>query len=391
MDCKGEQMRIPAAFMRGGTSKALIFKEEDLPVAFSERKAIFLSALGSPDPYGRQLDGMGGGISSLSKVCVIGPATHPASDIDYTFYQVGIRDQVVDVTGNCGNMSSAVGPFAVDEGMVSASDDGYVTVRIHNTNTGKLIHSTFPVRNGLATVAGETTIIGVNNKGAAIRLDFLEPGGTIGRGVLPTKAAIDLLELRDGRTFRVSIVDSANACVFIAAGDIGLSALEAPDKLATQSGHLALLEEIRRAASVAMGLATTIAEAGEAKAIPKIAIIGSPGAYRSLDGQQVSANDYAVAVRMLSMEVPHKAIPLTGALCVATAARLKGSVVEQLANSVGEFVKIGTPSGIIEVDTDVVNVGDAEPVVKRATVWRTARRLMDGYVYVNNSFEEIMK
>lgn len=378
----GDQLAIPAAFMRGGTSKALVFKEEDLPADTAEREAVFLAAMGSPDAYGRQLDGMGGGISSLSKVCVVGPSTHPEADVDYSFYQIGIRDRTVDTTGNCGNMSSAIGPYAADERIVSVAPDGLVTVRIHNTNTGKLINSTFFMRGGCAAVNGETSIIGIDHCGAGIRLDFLEPGGTKGRGVLPARAPLSELTLADGQRVNASIVDSANACVFVEAEELGLTALESPEELGADSNLMSILEELRCAASVAMGLSATVEEAKTYPAIPKIAIIGRPGHYASLDGKQIVKDDYDVAVRMLSMELPHKAIPLTGALCVATAARLPGTVVHNIARSTGNIIKIGTPSGILEVDAEVSTEGNGTALVKRATVWRTARRLMDGYVLV---------
>lgn len=385
----GDQTGIPVAFMRGGTSKAMVFKEENLPAETAAKEAIFLAAMGSPDSYGRQLDGMGGGISSLSKVCIVGPPTHPDADIDYTFYQVGIRDRKVDRSGNCGNMSSAIGPFAADEKIVSVPANGEVTVRIHNTNTGKLIKSTFQMRDGYAAVNGDTSIIGIDGCAAGIRLDFLEPGGTKGRGVLPAASpTIELLLTSNGRKVPASIVDSANACVFIEAAELGGTAMESPDELAANQGLMTLLEELRCAASVAMGLSTSPENAGKIPAIPKIAIIGKPGDYTSLDGKLIRRENYDVSVRMLSMEQPHKAIPLTGALCVATAARLPGTLVEYITKAKGNIIKIGTPSGILEVDAEVLIDANGTPMVNRASVWRTARRLMDGYVFVPQRIKE---
>ncbi|MBN1829272.1 MAG: PrpF family protein, partial [Deltaproteobacteria bacterium] len=198
MNVRGDQLVFPAVFMRGGTSKALIFKDADVPKDDEKRKRLFLAALGSPDPFGRQLDGLGGGLSSLSKICIVGPPSLTDADVDYTFAQVGIRDRTVDYGGNCGNMTSAIGPFAVDEGLVEAPSDGFASVRIHNTNTNKIILSTFPVRNCCAVVEGDVSIIGVAGRGAGIRLDFMAPGGTKGRGVLPAGEPLTLLELEAG-------------------------------------------------------------------------------------------------------------------------------------------------------------------------------------------------
>ncbi|HEU5320116.1 MAG TPA: PrpF domain-containing protein, partial [Methylomirabilota bacterium] len=186
------QRRIPAVFMRGGTSRAVFFHERDLPPAGPDRDAVLLAALGSPDPYGRQLDGLGGGISSLSKACIIGPSTHPGADVDYTFAQVDVRTPVVDYQGNCGNCSSAVGPFAVDEGLVAARE-GETLVRIHNTNTKKLIVAHVPVAGGEAAVAGDFALAGVPGRGARIALDFVEPGGAGTGRLLPTGRARDVV------------------------------------------------------------------------------------------------------------------------------------------------------------------------------------------------------
>src|SRR5437870_1172829 len=202
--------------MRGGTSKAIMFLQRDLPRDRSQWDRIFASAMGSPDPNGRQLDGMGGGLSSLSKVCVIGPPTHPDADVDYTFAQVEIRNGSVDYSGNCGNMSSAVGPFAVDEGLVK-SDGTEAVVRIHNTNTHKIIVSRFALENGRAAVDGDFVLPGVGGTGAPVRLDFLDPGGAGTGTLLPTGKVVDELTVVSLGRIAVSMVDAANPCVFVAA------------------------------------------------------------------------------------------------------------------------------------------------------------------------------
>jgi 2-methylaconitate cis-trans-isomerase PrpF len=208
--------RLPAVFMRGGTSKALMLHRHDLPAAQAEWNPIFLRAMGSPDPNGRQLDGMGGGLSSVSKVCVLSRSSRPDADIDYTFAQVMVKDAHVDYSGNCGNMSSAVGPFAVDEGLVDAAD-GEATVRIYNTNTDKIIHSTFAVHGGQAVERGELAIPGVAGTGAPIRLDFVSPGGASTGRLLPSGRVVDEVEVPGLGKVEVSMVDAANACVLVAA------------------------------------------------------------------------------------------------------------------------------------------------------------------------------
>src|SRR5262245_19110393 len=221
---------IPAVFMRGGTSKAIMYHARDLPAERADWDPIFMAAMGSPDPNGRQLDGMGGGVSSLSKVCVLAPSRRPDADIDYTFAQILIREAVVDYRGNCGNMSSAVGPFAIDEGLVRPDGEGAL-VRIFITNTQKLIHARFAVADGRTRYDGDLAIPGVAGTGSPIRLDFIEPGGASTGKLLPTGCALERLDVAEIGTIDVSMVDAANACVFVRAADLGLTGCELPDEL----------------------------------------------------------------------------------------------------------------------------------------------------------------
>src|SRR5580704_14265995 len=224
------QIKLRAVFMRGGTSKAVMFRREDLPREQALWAPIFLGVVGSPDPNGRQLDGMGGGISSLSKICVIGPPTRPDADVDYTFAQVSVAEALVDYRGNCGNMSAAVGPFAIDEGMVSAAGAEAV-VRIHNTNTRKIIVSRFALDDGAAAVDGDFVLPGVAGTGAAVRLDFIDPGGAGTGSLLPTGNNADQLDVPGVGIIEASMVDAANPCVFVAAQALGLSGVEMPAEL----------------------------------------------------------------------------------------------------------------------------------------------------------------
>ena len=348
------QRRIRAVFMRGGTSKGLIFHARDLPPPGAARDALLLAAIGSPDPNMRQLDGMGGGISSLSKICIVGPPTHPQADVDFTFGQVGIDVALVDYGGNCGNMSSAIGPFAIEEGLVPAPAHGEAVVRIHNTTTGKLITARFPVQDGLPVTEGDFALDGVPGTAAPIRLAFLEPGGSKTGTLLPTGNAVDRITLPDLGTVEVSLVDAANPMVFIAAQSLGLTGAEMPDQIGGDAGLMARLEVIRRRASVMMGLALDEDAAARLISIPKIALLAPPQAAVTLSGQQLAAHDAHITARALSAGQPHKAIPLTGALCLAAAIRVPGSVAATLSAAGADgAIRIAHPSGTISVDAAI--------------------------------------
>jgi 2-methylaconitate cis-trans-isomerase PrpF len=381
-----KQIRIPAVFMRGGTSKAIMFRAQDLPPDQRLRDGIFVAALGGDDPNGRQLDGMGGGLSSLSKVCVIGPPTRPDADVDYTFAQVAIRSASVDYSGNCGNMSSAVGPFAVDEEIVRANGSEAV-VRIHNTNTHKIIVSHFALDDGRAAVDGDFVLPGVAGSGASVRLDFLDPGGAGTGKLLPTGSVVDALAVADMGRVEASMVDAANPCVFVAAEALGISGTEMPDELEANRDLLARLEAIRLAASVRMGIAASPEQAVRKPSIPKVAMVSAPKDARNLSGETLWADSIDITVRMISMEQPHRAVPLTGAMCLAVAAQLEGSLVHRIArrpSRVDDPVRIGQPSGLTVVGAAMRREGDSWRA-EHATVYRTARRLMDGAVYIRAS------
>ena len=376
------QRRIRAVFMRGGTSKGLIFHARDLPPPGAARDALLLAAIGSPDPNMRQLDGMGGGISSLSKICIVGPPTHPQADVDFTFGQVGIDVALVDYGGNCGNMSSAIGPFAIEEGLVPAPAHGQAVVRIHNTTTGKLITARFPVQDGLPVTEGDFALDGVPGTAAPIRLAFLEPGGSKTGTLLPTGNAVDRITLPDLGTVEVSLVDAANPMVFIAALSLGLTGAEMPDQIGGDAGLMARLEVIRRRASVMMGLALDEDAAARLISIPKIALLAPPQAAVTLSGQQLAAHDANITARALSAGQPHKAIPLTGALCLAAAIRVPGSVAATLAAASAEgTIRIAHPSGTISVDAATEDRAGKVHIL-HATVLRSARRLFEGNVCI---------
>lgn len=366
--------RIPCVFMRGGTSKALVFRAEDLPADRADWDAIFLAAMGSPDPYGRQLDGMGGGLSSLSKVCVVGPPSCDDADVDYTFVQVEVRQAKVDYGGNCGNMSSAIGPFAVEEGLVLSPADGEAVVRIHNTNTGKVIAARFPVKDGALAAEGDCTLDGVAGSAAPIKLEFLEPGGAKTGKLLPTGHPIDTLDIPGG-TIAATCIDAANPAVFVAASDLGLTGTELPDELEANAAFLETIEAIRRAGSVKMGLTSDLEAAGKLGSIPKVAMICTPQDAPTLTGRTLAANEADIGIRMISLGQPHRAVPITGAICLAVAARVPGTLPHRLCTASEGPIRVGHASGTTVVDASVID-GHAQ----YGAVFRTARRLFEGNV-----------
>jgi hypothetical protein len=345
-----------------------VFHARDLPPAGADRDAILLAALGSPDPYGRQLDGLGGGISSLSKAVIIGPPTMPGADVDYTFAQVEVRKASVDYNGNCGNCSSSVGPFAVDEGLVPARE-GETLVRIHNTNTRKLIVARVPVKDGEAAVTGDFDLPGVAGLGARIALDFVEPGGAGTGRLLPTGRARDVIG-----GIEVSCVDATNAVVFVRARDLGLAGTETPQAVDEDHELGARLEKLRVEAAGRMGMP-------ESAAVPKIAFVAAPADSTALDGVRHAAGTFDVLGRAISMGNCHRAFPLTVAMCLAVAARVEGTVVHEVARPHRGDVRLGHPSGVLPLDA-AVGVKDGAPWAEKVTVYRTARRLMEGFVRV---------
>lgn len=370
---------IAAVYMRGGTSKGLMFKASDLPSDRTRWDALFCAAMGSPDANGRQLNGMGGGLSSLSKVCVVGAPSRADADIDYTFAQVSVRDARVDMSGNCGNMSAAIGPFAVDEGLIKAAD-GRVTIRIHNTNTRKIIHSTFEVRDGRAVQGGELAIPGVEGAGAPIRLEFLEPGGAITGKLLPTGEPIQELDVPGVGRIDASMIDAGNACVFIRAESLGLTGTETPDQIERDTRLMEALLGIRAQASVAMGIAPDLAAARARTATPSIGIVAAPRAWTTLDGQSHAADACNLAVRMISSNQPHRALPLTASLCVAVAAGIPDSLVHTVARFPGSGpLLLGMPSGVLTVQAEVRKDRDGWYALS-GSFYRTARRLFEGRV-----------
>jgi 2-methylaconitate cis-trans-isomerase PrpF len=381
-----KQLKLPAVFMRGGTSNAVVFNQKDLPQDRALWDEIFLAAIGSPDPNGRQLDGMGGGVSSLSKVCVVGPSTRPDADIDYTFAQVQVKEAKVDYGANCGNMSSAMGPFAIDEGMVKVSGREAL-VRIHNTNTKKIIHALFSVDEGLAAVDGDLAIPGVSGTGSPVKLEFRDPGGATTGKLLPTGNVVDTLDVPGLGKIRASLVDAANATVWINAKDIGLTGTELPEQLDADAAVMQKLSAIRIAGSVAMGIAANAEEAAKKKSIPFIGFVSPVQDAKLLSGETISANDVDLTGRVISNGQTHRALPLTVSLCMAVASRLEGSVVNEVLRKGLQAeapVRIGMPSGILTVAATVQQNGGVWHA-EQGAFYRTQRRMFEGQVLVRAS------
>ncbi|MEC9177130.1 MAG: PrpF domain-containing protein [Pseudomonadota bacterium] len=371
--------KIATVFMRGGTSNALLFHVDDLPPAGPTRDDFFCRAMGSPDPYGRQLDGMGGGISSLSKVLFLSPPSRPDVDFDYTFGQVAIDQHLVDYAANCGNMTSAMGPFAVDAGYFQAAD-GPVLVRLFNTNMRQVVHARFMVRDGQTVEAGDLEIPGVGGTGAPIQLDFMandEAGAT----PLPSGQVVDGIVDAGGAEVAVSVVNATNVVAFARAADLGLTGAETIAAIENDAALMARLEDLRRRAAVVAGLADS--EDNTAAASPKIALVGPPAPFTALDGRQYPAAAVDLSARVLSMGNVHRAIPLTAAMCTAAAAAISGSTVHGARQAAGDAageLRIGTPSGVVKAAAEVTHI-DGQWQVPRTSTFRTARRLMAGWVH----------
>jgi len=373
----------PVSVYRGGTSKGLIFNAKDLPSSPDERDKTILAAYGSPDA--RQIDGMGGADSLTSKMGIIAKSERPDADIDYTFGQVSLYNAKVDYTGTCGNIASAVGPYAIDKGMIPAVEP-VTNVRIYNTNTKKIIVAEIPVEDGYPKSDGTFSIDGVPGTGARITLNFLDSAGSVTGKLLPTGKVRETVDTPFG-SFEISFVDSANPVVFVKASELGLTGTELPDALNANPTLLKTLEYIRGTYAVKIGLCDS-PELASAKspAVPKVCFVSPSQTYTDSTGRTVRQEDIDIVGRLMSMQKPHKAYAVSGAICTGTAAKIPGSIVwDMLSEKAKEMsrVRIGHPGGILEVEVDIENTGDSI-VLHKAALARTARKLMDGTVYVSS-------
>jgi probable AcnD-accessory protein PrpF len=374
-------IRLPAVWMRGGTSKGLFFDPADLPVDPGQRDALLLRILGSPDPYATQIDGLGGATSSTSKVALVSRSTRPGFDLDYRFGAVDIGSPVIDWSGNCGNLSAAVGMFALCRGLLTAPADGSATIRIWQANVKETIVAHCLVRDGQPVEEGEFRLAGVAFPGSLITLDFLDPGGAA--TVLPTGRPKDRLEVTGWGSIDVSLINAGNPTIFMRAADLGLSGSENRAEFNRDADLLARCEVIRAHGAVAMGLAASPAEATAHRPhTPKLAFIAPAHDYRASDGVTVAANDVDLVARILSMGALHHAFTGTGAVALAVAAMLPGTLVwETIANrlTTGDEVRIGHAAGVMAISATVAEE-QGRWRAEKVTFRRSARRLMEGWV-----------
>jgi probable AcnD-accessory protein PrpF len=376
-----DTIEIAAELWRGGTSKGLFFHERDLPADPVRRDALLLRAIGSPDPYGKQIDGLGAATSSTSKVVLVRPSTRPGCAVEYRFGAVAIDRPVIDWSGNCGNLTTAVGPFALLHGLVTPVE-GVTEVCMWQDNLSERIVAHVPVRNGRPVESGAFRMDGVAFPGGEILLEFLDPGGGDG-ALLPTGKVAEALEVPGVGTLEVSLINAGNPTVFVAAAGLGLDGTELQPDVNNRPSLLETCERVRAHAAVRMGLADSAESATRSRpATPKLSFVAPPAAYVSSAGRPVTADEVDLLARILSMGTLHHAYTGTGAVALAVAAALPGSVVARAARGgASARVRIGHPSGAMTVGAEVRNQ-DGGWNVERALMSRSARRLMSGRVHV---------
>jgi len=383
-------VKIPCVYMRGGTSKAVFFHDKDLPQDVAERDKVILSAFGSPDR--RQIDGMGGANTSTSKVAVIKKSDRPGIDVDYDFGQVDVAAPIVGKTMNCGNISSAVGPFAIDEGLVEAVEP-MTEVHIFNTNTQKEIIAQVPVKDGRAMTEGDFAIDGVPGTGAKVTLKFVGPQGASSGKLLPTGNAKDTIEI-EGKVYEYSFVDAANPVIFVHPEDFGITGTEIPSQfnaLPNCEDICRRLEIIRGTGAILLGFAKDLEDAKKnSQTLPKIAFATKPVDYTAGSGKAIAADKIDMVGRLFSVNMKMiDAYMGTGAICTVTAANTPGTIVNEIVCGEGKnptnrvtHVRIGHPWGIMDAYADLQENEDGTHTVLSGNLDRTARRIMEGYVYV---------
>ena len=386
------QIKIPATYMRGGTSKGVFFRLQDLPEAAQQpglaRDKLLLRVIGSPDPYGKQIDGMGGATSSTSKSVIVAKSSRPDHDVDYLFGQVAIDKAFVDWSGNCGNLSSAVGAFAIQGGLVDQEripQNGMATVRIWQSNIGKTIIAHVPVTNGEVQETGDFELDGVTFPAAEVQLEFMDPAADeegAGGSMFPTGNLVDDLDVPGLGTLKVTMINAGIPTIFLNAADVGYTGAELQEAINGDPRALVLFETIRATGAVRMGLITHADEAAGRQHTPKVAFVAPPLAYTASSGKQVQAGDIDLVVRALSMGKLHHAMMGTAAVAIGTAAAVPGTLVNLAAGGgTPSAVRFGHPSGTLRVGAEAVQQ-DGEWSVTKAVMSRSARVLMEGWVRV---------
>jgi len=386
------QIKVPATYIRGGTSKGVFFHLQDLPKAAqvpgAARDALLLRVIGSPDPYGKQTDGMGAATSSTSKTVILSKSTRPDHDIDYLFGQVSIDKPFVDWSGNCGNLTSAVGPYGISNGLVDAAripQNGIATIRIWQANIGKTIIAHVPMTNGAVQETGDFELDGVTFPAAEVQLEFMDPAADEddgGGAMFPTGNLVDDLEVPGVGTFKATMINAGIPTIFVNAADIGYKGTELQDDINSDPKALAMFETIRAYGAVRMGLIKHIDEAATRQHTPKVAFVAKPADYVASSGKDISAKDTNVLVRAMSMGKLHHAMMGTAAVAIGTAAAIPGTLVNLAAGGGDlEAVRFGHPSGTLRVGAQAKLV-DGQWTVTKAIMSRSARVLMEGWVRV---------
>ncbi len=386
------QIKVPATYMRGGTSKGVFFRLQDLPkdaqVPGAARDAFLMRVIGSPDPYGKQTDGMGAATSSTSKTVILSKSTRPDHDIDYLFGQVSIDKPFIDWSGNCGNLSSAVGPFAISNGLIDASripQNGIATVRVWQANIGKTIIAHVPITNGAVQETGDFELDGVTFPAAEVQLEFMDPAAEeegAGGSMFPTGNLIDDLEVPGVGTLKATMINAGIPTIFVDAAAVGCTGTELQDDINGDPEKLAMFEKIRAYGSLRMGLIKNLEEATKRQHTPKVAFVAKPADYVSSSGKPVAASDINVLVRALSMGKLHHAMMGTVAVSISAAAAIPGTTVNLAAGGgKRDAVRFGHPSGSLRVGAEAALI-DGEWKVTKAIMSRSARVLMEGWVRV---------
>ena len=385
------QIKIPATYMRGGTSKGVFFKLDDLPEAAQQagrvRDQLLLRVIGSPDPYAKQIDGMGGATSSTSKTVILAKSQQPEHDVDYLFGQVSIDQPFVDWSGNCGNLTAAVGSFAISNGLVDAAripGNGICTVRIWQVNIQKTIIAHVPITQGQVQETGDFELDGVTFPAAEVQIEFLDPAddGEDGGAMFPTGNLVDTLEVPEIGRFQATFINAGIPTIFLNAEDIGYTGSELQDAINGDAKALARFETIRAYGAKQMGLIQDISEAASRQHTPKIAFVSKPKQYVSSSGKTITEQDTALLVRALSMGKLHHAMMGTAAVAIGTAAAIPGTLVNLAAGGgAREAVRFGHPSGTLRVGAQAIQE-KGQWVVKKAVMSRSARVLMEGWVRI---------
>jgi 2-methylaconitate cis-trans-isomerase PrpF len=371
---------LPCSIYRGGTSKGVFFMKDVLPENDEELKEVLLKVMGSPDV--RQINGLGGSVSTTSKVAIISKEEKEDWDVNYTFAQVSVDKPVVSYAGNCGNISSAVGAYAIENNLLEVTSP-ITIVKVYNTNTKKLIYEHIPTPDGKINYRGDFAISGVPGTGAKIELEFMNPAGSFTGKLLPTGNAVDILNVEGVGEVEVSIVDAANPLVYIDSKVVNLKGTESPDEIDSTKDMLTLLEKIRGEAAVKIGLVEGWQDAATVSpGVPKLTLVSAPQDYKTVSGNNIREEEYDLSVRMMSMQKAHKTIALTGALCTAAACVIDGSIPNRIlgAEVVKNNLKLGHGDGIIDVSINYEK-DDKNIAINSVSSHRTSRKIMTGTVY----------